>query len=446
MKKDWKEDLRDKMLDFEQQPPEETWAHLEQKMFAEKDDNVVVLTSESRLSMIKKLWPYISIAAVLCIISLCVFYVVRTDTAVDTTLAKRPALNNKMDDGVESSISAASESLKPFHPSAAWKADRVKQHHGVHQPEMKLDQEQVMASTSPSADQKSNPDSGRTITMQDPVVATIHDEKHTADSGHPVTGIPKQMSNPVKTTATADYSEAGYRNKAVQRFKIDLISKELTPGFEHASAKFLIPSSGVSAGTGVNITDTLVSEILQANGSGPVSVVKKYRRPLTIGIMIHYPLTNRLSLVSGLNYIKSTYELQSGGPSNYIRSYQQTDDIGIPVQLSYIVKSGKKYYSYIIGGGMIEKSFQRSQKLSYVVNDLLKSENTDALTTNGIRSSFNIGAGIDYGISEKLGFFLEPNLRYYPGESNINTTESESNLPIGFNIRIGLRLSVKSKK
>ena len=165
--------------------------------------------------------------------------------------------------------------------------------------------------------------------------------------------------------------------------------------------------------------------------SQPAEVVKgiSHKPPLKTGLSIRVPLSQRISLTTGLDYSLYSSELSYYGPTD-IRKTQHVHYIGIPVRLDLTLHSGRWLDLYV--GGGIEGDYCVAATVAG--NKIQKDKPSLSL----------IGTtGIQFNITDRLGLYLEPQLYWevpFKGH-NLQTyrTEKPANL---CNVATGLRITL----
>ena len=99
------------------------------------------------------------------------------------------------------------------------------------------------------------------------------------------------------------------------------------------------------------------------------------------------------------------------------------------------------FTGYLTAGTLIEKSVSGSLKTKYVVENTLKDETEEELSSKPTQISVNAAAGVQLNITNRLGIYAEPGLGYhFKDNSTLNTIYKEK--PLNFNLKFGLRLSL----
>lgn len=162
--------------------------------------------------------------------------------------------------------------------------------------------------------------------------------------------------------------------------------------------------------------------------------------PVRVGFAISFPLSDRLSIGTGLSYTYLATDIFSGSHYSYFDSSQTVHFIGVPISLSYRVFSVGRFDAYAIGGAMVEKAVHGRVHEAYFLNGTEYNTST-ASTPLPWQFSLTLSAGFQYNISPTIGIFAEPGLQYYiPDNSSLRTIYSDK--PLNFSLNLGLRLTL----
>lgn len=113
----------------------------------------------------------------------------------------------------------------------------------------------------------------------------------------------------------------------------------------------------------------------------------KHHLPVRFGMNLNYQLSDRLALLSGINYTWLYSEFSNGRT----QTDQHLHYLGIPVGVAYRLWSNPHLQIYLSGSAMLEK----------------------CLNEKPWQWSVNAGAGAEYALTRQLGLYLEPSVGYY---------------------------------
>lgn len=169
-----------------------------------------------------------------------------------------------------------------------------------------------------------------------------------------------------------------------------------------------------------------------------------YGIPMSVGIGLRIPLSGRFSLGTGLEYtflsrtFTGTYtEINNGVAVNTITgdidNYQHY--LGIPINIIYNVLDNNSTRFYVYGGGTVEKSIS-NHYLIYSSTGNINWNNPAA----GLQFSVGLGLGVEFLLSDVIGIYVDPGLRYYfdcGQPRSIRTAQ-----PLMMNFEVGMRLGL----
>ena len=189
------------------------------------------------------------------------------------------------------------------------------------------------------------------------------------------------------------------------------------------------------------IEENTFSAILARNSAETAYTDIKHKSPVTVGISLLYQLSPKLSLGSGLVYTKLVSELQAGNESDYIRSRQTLNYIGIPIHLNYLIFESKRFAAYVSSGATFDKKIGGNITTQYTLNPVSEEGPKEKLTDKTIQVSVNTLVGVQYKINSQLGIYLELGVNYYfKNQSEHSTLFKEK--PLMVNTRMGLRFTL----
>lgn len=147
------------------------------------------------------------------------------------------------------------------------------------------------------------------------------------------------------------------------------------------------------------------------NGSSLIPIeTPTHMFPLSLALQLQFPITDRLSLGTGLSYslLGSEYEALK----DYVQQVKVTQQIhylGIPLQLSYRILGSEKLGFYANVGGMVEKAVRMNYRMVDLNDHLTRHDES----VSGVQWSANLGLGLEYRFVNFLGLFVDPSIVYY---------------------------------
>lgn len=181
--------------------------------------------------------------------------------------------------------------------------------------------------------------------------------------------------------------------------------------------------------------------IILLNRGNELKTSIKHRQPVRFGLSLRYDFNDRLGIESGLAYTKLDSDIREGSDKHYFVGNQSLHYVGIPVNLKYRLFTWKFIDLYASAGGMVEKCVSASQTRNYVIENVVKSSETDDLKVKPLQWSVNASAGVQFRLTKFMGVYAEPGIAYYFDDgSDVRTIYKEK--PVNFNLNLGLRFEL----
>ena len=200
-----------------------------------------------------------------------------------------------------------------------------------------------------------------------------------------------------------------------------------------------------NSSNGVLMADALAKQYMEtyansysARSSEPIWLAgyeerQHHHRPITYGLMVNYPLSDRLSLNTGVVYTKLQSDFTQVMRSQQIQQEQTLHYVGIPLGLSYRLWSYRSIRTYLSGG----------MKADWNVATHLETEGvSQELPKDRMQWSFNVSVGVQYDILPQLGCYVEPSLNWYP-DNGSKLQNYFKDKPLNLGLQIGLRLNLR---
>ncbi|MBO4720919.1 MAG: outer membrane beta-barrel protein [Prevotella sp.] len=159
---------------------------------------------------------------------------------------------------------------------------------------------------------------------------------------------------------------------------------------------------------------------------------QKHNQPLSFGLSASYPLTERLSLTSGIVFTRLHADFQYIMPTHQIKKEQTLCYLGIPLLVNYRLWQYHGLKVYFNVGGQVDWNISISLKSNGVAQEMNKDR---------MQWSVNGALGVEYDIIPQLGLYAEPGIKYYfDNGSRVQTFFKEK--PTSFNLQLGLRWNI----
>ncbi len=155
----------------------------------------------------------------------------------------------------------------------------------------------------------------------------------------------------------------------------------------------------------------------------------EHHRPVTVGLSVGFPFTDRWAIQTGLTYNWLTSDFTHIMPSATITDHQTLQYLGIPLSVSYRVWSSGSFSVYAAAGGAV--LFNTVAKLS---TDGIKSH----LCHDRLQWSASVMAGAEYTFIRAWSLYLEPGLTYYP-DNGSSIQNFYKDKPLNVSLQMGFR-------
>ena len=208
----------------------------------------------------------------------------------------------------------------------------------------------------------------------------------------------------------------------------------------HQLAMNLYASSGMSSlkkRNGVLMSPTMLKNYTASRtrvGDSRVYLVgyeerESHDQPISFGLTVSYPLTNRLSIGTGVVYTKLNSSFVSVVHDYQIHRHQTLHYVGIPLNLQIMVWQWHGLNTYLSAGGQADWNVKAKANTDGV---------DQMMSKDRLQWSIGSSLGVQYNILPQLGVYAEPGIRYY-----FNNGSDVSNFfkdkPTDFHLELGLR-------
>ena len=157
--------------------------------------------------------------------------------------------------------------------------------------------------------------------------------------------------------------------------------------------------------------------------------ITKHHQPVTFGLSLSYPLTSRLSVLSGVTYTKLSSDFIQKMNDTKVVNEQELHYVGVPVRFSYQLLSWKGFSLYGIAGGAADMNV----KSSYTTEGMKGKARKDR-----VQFSADAAAGVQYQVLPQMGLYVEPGVKYYlDNKSRVDNYFKDH--PFNFNLQVGVR-------
>lgn len=439
MKRNWKEDIHDRLGNFETDAPDGLWEAIHQRMAqtelaqAEKRQTPFVLQPALRRT---------ACAAAACL-ALVAGYQYFADGGKETASGVKVAQGGVAD--IPTSRYVAKNAVAP----AATVYAQTQNSPAVLQPNGRVEQTadaavlptQNSESAQISTPQHLNPSTSQhlnTSTSQHPNPSTSqHPNPSTSQPHNPSTPQPHNPSTSLLAYTPVDNSRG--RHEGVARWTLS------------TSAMTGMGASSVTNSTATYVEAVGPDDVMWAdnpqlgigifNQGKSVKTEYKHRLPVRVGLNVAYRLTDRLSVESGVSYTRLSSDMKDGTKDNYSSGSQKLDYIGVPLNVKYCAFGYRRLSVYASAGLLTEKCVSGKTTHEYVISGEKKKHETEDVAAKPWQLSVNAALGAQFDVLRNVGVYVEPGVSYYfDDRSPLSTIYKEK--PLNFNLNLGVRYTI----
>ena len=456
MKRNWKEDIHDRLGNFETDAPDGLWEAIHKRMAqteraqAEKRQTPFVLQPALRRT---------ACAAAACL-ALIAGYQYFADGGKETVSGVKVAQGGVAD--IPTNRYVAKNAVAPAatvyaqtqnSPAVLQPRGRVEQTaDAIAQPTQNNESAQIStpqhlnSSTSqhhnPSTSQHLNPSTSQhpnTSTSQHPNTSTPqHLNTSTSQPHNPSTSQPHNPSTSLLAYTPAGNSRGRHEGAAARW----TLSTSATTGMGASS----VTNSTATYVEAVGPDDVIWADNPQLgigifNQGKSVKTEYKHRLPVRVGLNVAYRLTDRLSVESGVSYTRLSSDIKDGTKDNYSSSSQKLDYIGVPLNLKYRAFGYRRLSVYASAGLLTEKCVSGKATHEYVISGEKKKHEAEDVAAKPWQLSVNAALGAQFDVLRNVGVYVEPGVSYYfDDRSPLSTIYKEK--PLNFNLNMGVRYTI----
>ena len=442
MKRNWKEDIHDRLGNFETDAPDGLWEAIHQRMAqteraqAEKRQTPFVLQPALRRT---------ACAAAACF-ALIAGYQYFADGGKETANGVKQAGVNGMIavGGTVASDNSRYVASKPATASIVatnLAGVRVAKNgvtpaaDAIAQPTQNDESAQISTSQhlNPSTSQPHNPSTSQ---PHNPSTPQPHNPS-TSQHLNPSTPQPLNPSTPLLAYTSADNSRG--RHEGAARWTL---STSATTGMGSSS----VTNSTATYVEAVGPDDVIWADNPQLgigifNQGKSVKTEYKHRLPVRVGLNVAYRLTDRLSVESGVSYTRLSSDMKDGTKDNYSSGSQKLDYIGVPLNVKYRAFGYRRLSVYASAGLLTEKCVSGKATHEYVISGEKKKHEAEDVAAKPWQLSVNAALGAQFDVLRNVGVYVEPGVSYYfDDRSPLSTIYKEK--PLNFNLNLGVRYTI----
>ena len=408
MKRNWKEDIHDRLGNFETDAPDGLWEAIHQRMAqtersqAEKRQTPFVLQPALRRT---------ACAAAACL-ALVAGYQYFADGGKETASGVKVAQGGVAD--IPTSRYVAKNAVAP----AATVYAQTQNSPAVLQPNGRVEQTADAAVQSTQSSES----------------AQISTPQH----HNPSTSQPHNPSTSLLAYTPADNSRGRHEGAAARW----TLSTSATTGMGASS----VTNSTATYVEAVGPDDVIWADNPQLgigifNQGKSVKTEYKHRLPVRVGLNVAYRLTDRLSVESGVSYTRLSSDMKDGTKDNYSSGSQKLDYIGVPLNVKYRAFGYRRLSVYASAGLLTEKCVSGKTTHEYVISGEKKKHEAEDVVAKPWQLSVNAALGAQFDVLRNVGVYVEPGVSYYfDDRSPLSTIYKEK--PLNFNLNLGVRYTI----
>ena len=440
MKRNWKEDIHDRLGNFETDAPDGLWEAIHQRM-----------AQTERAQAEKRQTPFVlqpALRRTACAAAACFALIAGYQYFADG--GKETASGVKVAQGGVADISTSRYVAKNAVAPAATVYAQTQNSPAVLQPNGRVEQtadaiaqptqndESAQISTpqhlNTSTSQHLNPSTPQHLNPS----TSQHPNPSTSQPHNPSTSQPLNPSTSLLAYTPADNSRGRHEGAAARW----TLSTSATTGMGASS----VTNSTATYVEAVGPDDVMWADNPQLgigifNQGKSVKTEYKHRLPVRVGLNVAYRLTDRLSVESGVSYTRLSSDMKDGTKNNYSSSSQKLDYIGVPLNVKYRAFGYRRLNVYASAGLLTEKCVSGKTTHEYVISGEKKKHETEDVAAKPWQLSVNAALGAQFDVLRNVGVYVEPGVSYYfDDRSPLSTIYKEK--PLNFNLNLGVRYTI----
>ena len=383
-KNDWTNELRDRLSDYEAASPEGLWADIEQSLPKAKS---------------RPLWMrWTSVAAVVALLMGAGWWLWPQGETSPKALQQPSITEGK-----------PVRQQKPVLPDA--------------EPEMLTAQAprpsvSQLQTTSPS---KPAPTAEETTEQRQPATTTQQPQPETLPPSHPITSTRPQTGQQLAVSGS----------KTQRSISIGLHANNGLLAYNHTNGVQMSPQMAQRYDNTAYLPTRSPADrdIIWLAG---YEERQHHDHPISLGLTVGYPLTERWNLQTGLVYTRLHSDFESIMRETHISKEQTLHYLGIPLSIQYLFVKGRTWRLYAVAGTQLDWNVRAKQRTEGV--DVAMEKDRPQWSVDG-------ALGIEYNPIPQLGLYAEPGLRYYI-DNGSKVQNFFKDQPTSWTLQLGIRLNL----
>ena len=413
MKEQWRQQMQQKMADYQQPAPEVSWDLLDKALATNKPKAKVVPMWMHRLAA----------AVVVGIVVVSAGYLVLRQQDEDTM-----AIVSQQKTDILPSTETAEEAAEDVVATVKTNSTNQEALLTAHTPILRTQDVQEAEESATEQVEES--------TVSEPTQQTTPS----------TTATTQKESSPTKShSATVIYpSDFQYKKTTTSVTASRLMAKAYLSNSMTGGANAMSLSTAISYGENGGPDTNNPKEDTNSPLNPPTPIIQEkeervsHRQPIRFGLTLCYRLNDQWSIESGLVYsrLSSDYTYLLGGVA-YAHGEQKLNYLGIPLKVNHQLWNNRHFGVYVAAGGMMEKMIKGTHQTTENGQ-----EQTTDVSIRPLQFSVNGAIGMEYHLTNLMSIYAEPGVGYYfDNGSDVPTYYQEK--PFSFNLNVGLRFSIK---
>jgi hypothetical protein len=413
MKEQWRQQMQQKMADYQQPAPEVSWEMLDKALATNKPKAKVVPMWMHRLAA----------AVVVGIVVVSAGYLVLRQQDEDTM-----AIVSQQKTYILPSTETAEEAAEDVVATVKTNSTNQEALLTAHTPILRTQDVQEAEESATEQVEES--------TVSEPTQQTTPS----------TTATTQKESSPTKShSATVIYpSDFQYKKTTTSVTASRLMAKAYLSNSMTGGANAMSLSTAISYGENGGPDTNNPKEDTNSPLNPPTPIIQEkeervsHRQPIRFGLTLCYRLNDQWSIESGLVYsrLSSDYTYLLGGVA-YAHGEQKLNYLGIPLKVNHQLWNNRHFGVYVAAGGMMEKMIKGTHQTTENGQ-----EQTTDVSIRPLQFSVNGAIGMEYHLTNLMSIYAEPGVGYYfDNGSDVPTYYQEK--PFSFNLNVGLRFSIK---
>lgn len=414
-KKDWTEQLRERLADYEADAPEGLWADIEHRLTQQPTSVVVPPQQKSTVTPLWRRW--VSIAALVALVAGMGWWFWPKEQTANGPLAKKEQTQSKPLAKQEPELRESP--VRTGRTESSLTTEKEFAHYGK---KVRINQtdNNILSQNHTTADNQAEtewaevrPQPQRSPQQQPP----------TPPASRSRAEVPPQPQRP---------SPLPSPTKNRKGVTIGLMANNGLMAYNHTNGVMMSPEMA----SRYDFSDYLPPGSTRATKE-PIWLIgyeerQHHDHPISFGLTVSYPLTNRWMLSTGLVYTRLNSQFVNVLSGTLITTDQRLDYLGVPLNVQYHVLKGKGWKAYASAGAQIDWNIRAKR-------------NTEGVDVNARNDhpqwSLAGGIGVEYDIIPLVGIYAEPGLRYYlKNDSKVDNFFKDQ--PFNWTLQIGIRLNL----